>query len=163
MFRMPLPNTADAYLEWISPLRLVNTYGLFAVMTITRPEIIVEGSNDGTLWLPYEFRYKPGDIKRAPPWVAPYQPRLDWQMWFAALGDTEDNRWFYSFAARLLEDSPPVLALLQHNPFPGAPPRYIRATVYQYRFTTSAERRQTGAWWSRREKADYLPAISLRR
>ncbi len=162
MFRVPLPAPAEKYLVWISPLRLVNSYGLFAVMTTTRPEIIVEGSNDGTLWTPYEFRFKPGDVKRAPPWVAPYQPRLDWQMWFAALGNVGENRWFYNFAARLMQGSPAVLGLLDRNPFPGGPPRYIRAAVYDYQFTDFAERRRTGAWWRREEKATYLPPISLR-
>ena len=162
MFRVPLPAPARTYLVWISPLRLINSYGLFAEMTTTRPEIVVEGSNDGTTWAPYEFRYKPGDVRRAPPWVAPYQPRLDWQMWFAALGSAEENRWFYNFAARLMQGSPPVLALLERNPFPRSPPRYIRAVVYDYRFTDFAERRRTGAWWRREEKATYLPPISLR-
>jgi hypothetical protein len=163
MFRVPLPAPAGTWLSFISPLRLVNSYGLFAVMTTTRPEIVVEGSNDGTTWTPYEFRYKPGDVKRAPPWVAPYQPRLDWQMWFAALGSAAENSWFYNFAARLLQGSPPVLGLLRGNPFPAGPPRYIRALVYDYRFTDFAERRRSGAWWQREEKGVYLPAISLRR
>ncbi len=162
MFSFPLPGPARTYLAWISPLRIVNSYGLFAVMTTTRPEIVVEGSQDGTNWLPYEFRYKPGDVKRAPPWVAPYQPRLDWQMWFAALGSARDNAWFYNFAARLMQGSPAVLALLERNPFPGSPPHYLRAVVYEYRFTNLAERRKTGAWWQRQEKATYLPPISLR-
>ena len=163
MFRVPLPAPARTYLAWISPLRLINSYGLFAVMTTMRPEIVVEGSNDGTTWAPYEFRYKPGDVKRAPPWVAPYQPRLDWQMWFAALGSARENGWFYNFAARLMQGSTPVMGLLERNPFPGSPPRYIRAAVYDYRFTDFAERRRSGAWWRREEKAMYLPAISLRR
>ena len=162
MLRAPLPAPAERYLVWISPLRLINSYGLFAVMTTTRLEIVVEGSNDGIAWTPYEFRYKPGDVKRAPPWVAPYQPRLDWQMWFAALGSADENRWFYDFAARLMQGSAPVLGLLERNPFPGSPPRYIRAVVYDYRFTDFAERRRSGAWWRREEKATYLPAISLR-
>jgi hypothetical protein len=161
-FRVPLPAAAQQYLAWISPLRLINSYGLFAVMTTTRPEILVEGSNDGTNWQAYEFRYKPGDVKRAPPWVAPYQPRLDWQMWFAALGSANDNRWFYNFAARLMQGSSPVLGLLERNPFPGSPPHYLRAVVYDYQFTDFAERHRSGAWWRREEKATYLPAISLR-
>jgi len=163
MFRVPLPAPAETYLAWISPLRFVNSYGLFAVMTTMRPEIVVEGSNDGTAWTPYEFRYKPGDLKRPPPWVAPYQPRLDWQMWFAALGSAEENRWFYNFAARLMQGSEPVLGLLERNPFPRNRPRYIRAVVYEYQFTDFAERRRSGAWWRREEKATYLPPISLRR
>jgi hypothetical protein len=162
MVSFPLPGLARSYLAWISPLRIINSYGLFAVMTTTRPEIVVEGSNDGTTWLPYEFRYKPGDVKRPPPWVAPYQPRLDWQMWFAALGNAQQNPWFYNFAGRLLQGSPPVLALLAHNPFPGSPPHYIRAVVYDYQFTDFTARRSTGAWWRRQEQATYLPAISLR-
>lgn len=161
MFSMPLPG-ARSYLAWISPLRIVNSYGLFAVMTTMRPEIVVEGSNDGTNWLAYEFRYKPGDVKRAPPWAAPYQPRLDWQMWFAALGNVRENAWFYNFAARLLQGSAPVLRLLERNPFPGGPPHYLRAIVYDYQFTDFATRRQSGAWWRREEKGVYLPAISLR-
>ncbi len=162
MFRVPLPAPAETYLAWISPLRFVNSYGLFAVMTTMRPEIVVEGSNDGTAWTPYEFRYKPGDLKRPPPWVAPYQPRLDWRMWFAALGSAEENRWFYNFAARLMQGSEPVLGLLERNPFPRGRPRYIRAVVYNYQFTDFAERRRSGAWWRREEKATYLPPISLR-
>jgi hypothetical protein len=163
MFSLPVPGAARSYLQFISPLRIVNTYGLFAVMTTTRPEIVMEGSNDGTNWLAYEFRYKPGDVKHPPPWVAPYQPRLDWQMWFAALGNAGDNPWFYNFAARLLQGSATVLRLLDRNPFPEGPPRYLRALVYEYHFTDFAERRATGAWWRRTEKATYLPAISLRR
>jgi len=150
------------YMELISPFRLVNSYGLFAVMTTTRPEIVIEGSDDGDHWLAYEFRYKPGDVRRAPPWVAPYQPRLDWQMWFAALGNAQENPWFYNFVARLLQGSSAVLGLLEHNPFPGSPPHYIRAIVYDYRFTNFAERRQTGAWWQRQQIGSYLPAISLK-
>jgi lipase maturation factor 1 len=162
MFHLPLPAPAQSYLVWISPLRLINSYGLFAVMTTTRPEIVVEGSNDGITWMPYEFRDKPGDVKRAPPWVAPYQPRLDWQMWFAALGSVDENRWFYNFAARLLQGSPPVLRIMERNPFPGSPPHYIRAVLYDYRFTDFAERRRSGAWWRCEEKGTYLPPISLR-
>lgn len=145
----------------IAPFELVNGYGLFAVMTTTRPEIMVEGSNDGTTWLPYEFKYKPGRLNRPPQYVAPYQPRLDWQMWFAALGDYQSDPWIVRFLGRLLEGSPDVLALLQHNPFPGAPPRYIRAMLYEYRFTTPAERKQTGDWWARELKGTYLPPVGL--
>jgi hypothetical protein len=101
-------------------------------------------------------------VKRAPPWVAPYQPRLDWQMWFAALGSVDENRWFYNFAARLLQGSPPVLRIMERNPFPGSPPHYIRAVLYDYRFTDFAERRRSGAWWRCEEKGTYLPPISLR-
>ncbi|HUA68453.1 MAG TPA: lipase maturation factor family protein, partial [Candidatus Saccharimonadales bacterium] len=147
--------------EWLMPFRTINSYGLFAVMTTERREIIVEGSDDGVKWLPYEFKYKPGDVDRRPVFVAPFQPRLDWQMWFAALGDYQQNPWFVNFCIRLLQGSPEVLNLLAGNPFPEHPPRYIRAEVYDYKFTNLSERRATGAWWKREFIGAYLPAISL--
>jgi hypothetical protein len=147
----------------IACLRTVNSYGLFAVMTTTRNEIIVEGSDDGTHWLPYEFKYKPGDLNRPPAFIEPFQPRLDWQMWFAALGTYRDNPWFESFCVRLLQGSPPVLALLQKNPFPQHPPKFIRAGLYEYHFTNPAGRRATGAWWRREPAGEYLPPVSLSR
>jgi predicted DCC family thiol-disulfide oxidoreductase YuxK len=145
----------------IAPLRTVNSYGLFAVMTTTRDEIIVQGSDDGTTWLDYEFKYKPGLLSHEPAFVAPFQPRLDWQMWFAALGNYQQNPWFENFCERLLRGSAPVLALLQKNPFPRHPPRFIRAELYEYRFTTPAERRSTGAWWHRELVGEYLPPATF--
>jgi predicted DCC family thiol-disulfide oxidoreductase YuxK len=147
----------------LEPFRSVNNYGLFAVMTTQRNEIIVEGSNDGIHWLPYEFKYKPGDVKRRPAFIAPFQPRLDWQMWFAALGSYQQNPWFENFCERLLQGSPDVLALLAKNPFPGHPPQMIRAEFYNYCFTRPADRHATGAWWQREAIAEYMPAISLRK
>ncbi|MFZ1072383.1 MAG: lipase maturation factor family protein [Verrucomicrobiia bacterium] len=147
--------------EWLSPFRSFNGYGLFAVMTTDRREIVVEGSNDGVNWLPYEFKYKPGDVHRRPAFVAPHQPRLDWQMWFAALGDYRQNPWFVNFCERLMQGSPEVLSLLDKNPFPNHPPHYIRAEFYDYRFTNFAERRATNAWWRREFIGEYLPPISL--
>jgi predicted DCC family thiol-disulfide oxidoreductase YuxK len=147
--------------DWLSPFRTISGYGLFAVMTTERREIIVEGSDDRASWLPYEFKYKPGDVNRRPGWVAPHQPRLDWQMWFAALGSYRNNRWFVNFCIRLLQGSPDVLGLLAKNPFPEHPPRYLRAESYRYDFTESAERRATGAWWKRERVGEYLPPISL--
>jgi predicted DCC family thiol-disulfide oxidoreductase YuxK len=155
-------SVADATIRSLSSLQIINSYGLFAVMTTTRPEIVIEGSNDGVTWLPYEFKYKPGDLMRRPAWVAPHQPRLDWQMWFAALGDYQNDPWIVRFSARLLQGSPEVLRLLGHNPFPDTPPHYVRAMLYEYRFTAPAERGSTGAWWSRELKGVYLPAVSLR-
>jgi predicted DCC family thiol-disulfide oxidoreductase YuxK len=152
---------AESVIRVVGPFEIVNTYGLFAVMTTIRPEIIVEGSNDGTTWLPYEFRYKPGDLRRAPIWVQPHQPRLDWQMWFAALGNYQTDPWILNFLTRLLEGQPEVLGLLGHNPFPGAPPRYVRALVYDYRFATPAERRASGDWWKREFRQSYVPQVSL--
>ena len=145
----------------LAPFRTFNSYGLFAVMTTERREIIVEGSNDGTNWLAYEFKYKPGDLNRRPGFVEPFQPRLDWQMWFAALGDYRQNPWFVNFCERLLQGSPEVLALLGKNPFPKQPPRFVRAELYDYHFTNFAERRATGAWWRREFVGEYLPPVSL--
>jgi predicted DCC family thiol-disulfide oxidoreductase YuxK len=152
-----------AYLDaQLAPFRTINSYGLFAVMTTERREIIVEGSNDGTNWLAYEFKYKPGDMNRRPGFIAPFQPRLDWQMWFAALGSPRQNPWFENFCERLLQGSPEVLALLEKNPFPGKPPRFIRAEFYDYHFTNADERHATGAWWRREFLGEYLPPVSLR-
>ena len=148
--------------EFAQPFRVANAYGLFAAMTTTRGEIVVEGSDDGQTWKPYAFRYKPGDLDRHPVFVAPHQPRLDWQMWFAALSSYRSQGWFQSFLVRLLQGSPDVLALLETNPFPAAPPRYVRATMYDYRFTDFATRRATGAWWARTETGPYAPPMSLR-
>jgi hypothetical protein len=145
--------------DFIEPLRSVNTYGLFAVMTTTRPEIIVEGSNDGARWEAYEFAYKVGDPRRAPPWVAPHQPRLDWQMWFAALGDARGEPWFQRFCERLLAGSPEVLQLMAHDPFGGRSPRFIRAELYQYHYAPPEEHRR-GIWWTRERLGDYMPPLS---
>jgi predicted DCC family thiol-disulfide oxidoreductase YuxK len=147
--------------EAVSPFRMVNHYGLFAVMTTRRPEIILEGSDDGTAWRAYEFRYKPGNLSRRPDFVAPHQPRLDWQMWFAALTPPEGKSWFYPFCQRVLEGSPPVMRMFGRNPFQGAPPRFLRAVVYEYHFTTPAERKATGAWWTRRRLGLYGPVMML--
>ncbi len=148
---------------WIAPFRSVNTYGLFADMTESRPEIIVEGSNDRITWETYQFRWKPGDLTVAPKWVAPHQPRLDWQMWFAALqGSYQRTPWFLNFMGALLQGKSEVLQLLADNPFPDTPPRYIRATLYDYRFTDLATKRSEGTWWHREWKSIYCPAISLR-
>jgi predicted DCC family thiol-disulfide oxidoreductase YuxK len=149
--------------ERVEPFRIANGYGLFRVMTKDRREIEIEGSADGIDWLPYEFKWKPGDVMRAPGWCAPHQPRLDWQMWFAALGSPRENAWFYNLEVRLLEGKTDVTRLFARNPFPQKPPRYIRAIFYRYRFTTSDERRETGAWWKRQELGEYLPTISLER
>jgi hypothetical protein len=145
----------------IAPLRSVNAYGLFAVMTPTRPEIVVEGSNDGETWSAYEFKYKPGDPSRRPPWVAPHQPRLDWQMWFAALGRAEGAPWFQRFCVRLLQGSPDVLRLLDRNPFPDRPPRLVRGTLYRYRFADGPTHRATGVWWTRELLGPFLRPLSL--
>jgi lipase maturation factor 1 len=148
--------------QTIAPYRVINTYGLFSVMTMDRPEIVLEGSSDGVYWEPYEFYYKPGDIRRSPPFVAPHQPRLDWQMWFAALGPIRNSPWFYYFTQRLLEGSAPVKRLLALDPFPDSPPRYLRAHIYDYRFATPEERTLDRVWWKRSLSHAYLPTISRR-
>jgi lipase maturation factor 1 len=161
LFSVSVPGGSEV-LHLVAPLRIVNSYGLFAVMTTTRPEIIVEGSNDGVTWMAYEFRYKAGNVMRAPPVVAPYQPRLDWQMWFAALGNYRENRWFVNFMLRLLHGEPSVTGLLQYNPFRAAPPKYIRAQVYLYTFTDRFTQTGERAWWRREPRGTYFPAVSLK-
>jgi predicted DCC family thiol-disulfide oxidoreductase YuxK len=145
----------------ISPLSIVNFYGLFAMMTTARPEIVIEGSADGQSWREYVFRYKPGPVSRPPLWNIPHQPRLDWQMWFAALGGAGENPWFESLMVRLLESSPPVLALLDSNPFPDRPPKFVRAKVYDYRFADQRMHAATGQWWVRQLQGWYFPQVGL--
>ena len=155
------PPLGGVILHYAAPFGIVNTYGLFAVMTTRRPEIIVQGSNDGVTWFDYEFRFKPGDLRKGPRWVAPYQPRLDWQMWFAALGNYRSSPWFVNFLVRLLQGSPQVLGLLASNPFPQAPPKYVRAELFDYKFTDFQTRKTTGNVWRREIRGWYVPAISL--
>jgi hypothetical protein len=155
-----VPRPALALVQWIEPLRSVNRYGLFAVMTTRRPEIVVEGSDDGRTWRPYEFRWKPGDLRLRPRFVAPHQPRLDWQMWFAALDTCEENPWLVNFLARLLQGEPAVLHLIRSNPFPAGPPRFVRALLYDYHFADRETRRRTGAWWRRELLGPYCPVVS---
>lgn len=155
------PRSLAALYTYLEPFRIVNGYGLFRVMTKQRPEIQVEGSSDGIDWAVYEFKWKPGDVNRIPGWCAPHQPRLDWQMWFAALGGPRQEIWFESFMRRLLKNEPAVTRLLARNPFPDKPPRYVRAALFQYQFTTAEEHRATGAWWKRREIGEYFPEVSL--
>ncbi len=146
----------------VGPFRSLNNYGLFMVMTTERPELVIEGSRDGRTWLAYEFRHKPGDPGRRPTWVAPHQPRLDWQMWFAALGHLEHNRWVLSLCEHLLKNSPDVTALLAHNPFAAEPPRHLRIVRQDYRFTDRAQRARTGRWWERTPVEYYLAPTTLR-
>ncbi|MBI5365732.1 MAG: lipase maturation factor family protein [Planctomycetes bacterium] len=150
-------------LEWARPYRSLNEYGLFRTMTTRRPELSIEGSHDQLDWRPYTFRYKPGDVKRAPAFVPLYLPRLDWQMWFAALGGARQAGWLRALAGRLFERSPEVLALLEADPFPEGPPRFLRIDVYDYRFTTPEERKETGAWWRRDWAESYCPVMQRRR
>jgi len=144
----------------VQPFEIVNGYGLFAVMTTTRGEIVLEGSNDQVNWRAYEFPYKPGRLSRELPWVAPLQPRLDWQMWFAALGDAQGNSWVGGLMYRLLTGEPSVCRLLEKLPF-ERPPHYLRAQMYDYTFTTPAERWRTGAVWKRELRGTWFGPVSL--
>ena len=143
--------------EAMAPLLIVNAYGVFATTTTTRPEIIIEGSDDGKAWRPYVLPYMPGPIARAPTWSIPYQPRLDWQMWFASYASAGQNRWTERLLQRLLEGSPPVLELFAETPFPVSAPRYVRAELYDYRFADPGE----AVWWQRRLDGAYFPQASL--
>jgi len=155
------PELAVAIDEAFEPFHIVSPYGLFAVMTTTRDEIIVEGSDDGVHWREYGFRYKPGDVNRRPPWNIPHQPRLDWQMWFAALDDAQRLPWFSRFLERLLENEPSVIALLDSDPFPDKPPVYVRAELYEYTYAGAAEH-AAGRWWNRRLVGLYFPKAHLK-
>ncbi|HEY7387211.1 MAG TPA: lipase maturation factor family protein, partial [Bryobacteraceae bacterium] len=149
-----------------NPLELVNTYGAFGSIGRTRYEVIVEGT-DATAptpdaqWREYEFKGKPGDVRRRPPQIAPYHLRLDWLMWFAAMSEYSREPWFVNFMAKLLEGDRAVLSLILQNPFPDRPPRFVRARLFVYRFTTPEERRASGAWWKRELVGPYFPAVSL--
>ncbi|MEU0667526.1 lipase maturation factor family protein [Streptomyces lavendulocolor] len=148
------------------PLHLVNTYGAFGSVGRVRHEIVIEGTDEptvhpGTVWREYEFKGKPGGVRRLPRQFAPYHLRLDWMMWFAALSPAYAHGWFAPFVERLLEGDRDTLRLLRHNPFPDAPPVRIRARLYRYRFTTWRELRETGAWWHRTHVREFLPPTRL--
>ena len=152
--------------ESYDPLHLVNSYGAFGSITRPRYEVIVEGTAadaaaPGATWREYGFKGKPGDPRRRPPQIAPYHLRLDWLMWFCPFGPWYAQPWFANFVAKLLRNDPATLSLLSTNPFPERPPRFVRALLYEYRFTTREERARTGDWWVRRLVGEYFPAVSL--
>ncbi|MEZ5501509.1 MAG: lipase maturation factor family protein [Halioglobus sp.] len=149
-------------LSWAEPFHIANSYGLFAVMTTQRNEIVIEGSRDGRQWQAYELPYKPGAVDRAPVWATPAQPRLDWQLWFAALAPRARNPWLQGLVKGLLTGSEPVLGLFAHNPFPGTPPQFIRASLYRYRFSDWEDRARTGAWWTRDYLGEFWPPTAWR-
>lgn len=161
--RRPLPAFNEPVVRLLVHWHIVNNYHVFPNMTTKRPEIIVEGSDDGREWQAYGFRYKPGDLSRRPRFNIPHQPRLDWMMWFAAINrpNTRTTFWFPDFMVRLLEGSPQVTALLEYNPFPERPPRLVRARLEDYRFTTPQERAATGNWWASKPLGIYFPPLSL--
>jgi hypothetical protein len=155
---LPLPTAPVVALE---PLRIAERYGLFAVMTPARYEIEFQGSNDGKTWVAYPFRFKPQDVRRAPGIYAPYQPRFDWNLWFASLGEWRANPMVPRTEKHLLQGDADVLALFGANPFPDKPPRQVRAVLWQYWFTTMEEKRATGVWWRREFKGLYAPTLEL--
>jgi predicted DCC family thiol-disulfide oxidoreductase YuxK len=154
------PGIVQDMAQVFEPLHIVSSYGLFAVMTTKRNEIVMQGSADGTHWRDYEFEYKPGDVTRAPPWNIPHQPRLDWQMWFAALDNPNRLPWFWRFIQKLLENDPAVTSLLKTNPFPDKPPQFVRAQFYEYTYSSAAEKAK-GIWWDRKLLGLYFPAARL--
>ena len=143
----------------LEPFRIANSYGLFAVMTHARYEIEFQGSHDGQTWTAYPFRYKPQDPKKQPGIYAPYQPRLDWNLWFASLGSWRENPFVLQTAARLLQNDHDVLELFAGNPFHGKPPENIRMVIWQYWFTDLASKRREGLWWRRELMGEYAPAL----
>ncbi|MGC1798336.1 MAG: lipase maturation factor family protein [Candidatus Acidiferrales bacterium] len=153
---LPLPETPVRALD---PLRIANRYGLFAVMTHGRYEIEFQGSSDGKTWIAYPFRYKPQEIDKAPGIYAPYQPRFEWNLWFASLGSWRESRFVVWTEERLLKNDPDVLALFASDPFPNAPPRFVRTIIYQYWFTDLRTKRMNGNWWRRETLGEYAPAL----
>jgi len=158
MFAPSLP-ISQAPVRWLDPFRIANRYGLFAVMTHERYEIEFQGSADGKTWIAYPFRYKPQSIESAPGIYAPYQPRFEWNLWFASLGSWQEYRWVAWTEERLLKNDPDVLALFAKNPFPDSPPLQVRAVIYQYWFTNLSTKRLTGNWWRRELLGDYAPGL----
>ena len=154
--RLPLPMQPVTMLE---PFRIANQYGLFAVMTRGRYEIEFQGSNDGETWIPYPFRFKPQGLNVAPGIYAPYQPRFDWNLWFASLGGWGQNSIVPRTEVKLLNNDSDVLALFAGNPFPGAPPKQVRAVLWRYWFTTREQKHATGDWWTRRLLGLYAPIL----
>jgi hypothetical protein len=144
----------------LAPFRIANAYGLFAVMTEARYEIEFQGSRDGATWTPYPFRYKPQDLTERPGIYAPYQPRFDWNLWFASLGPWQESPWVVSAQMRLVEGSPSVLRLFSSDPFKGSPPPLVRTVLYRYWFTDEATKRATGSWWRRELVGPFTGAVA---
>lgn len=172
-------NPVRPIIDTMTSYRITSAYGLFAIMTTIRREIVIEGSNDQKEWFEYEFKHKPGNLYSSPTQIAPFQPRLDWQMWFAALGDYKRNSWIISLMSKLLEGEPEVIKLIKKNPFRGSSyekkdsktgeaititdaPKYMRAVLYKYEFTNIPERLKTGRYWKREYQGTYTPQLNLR-
>ncbi|TAN24198.1 MAG: lipase maturation factor family protein [Acidobacteria bacterium] len=159
---LPTPQRVTFALQ---PFRIADPFGLFAVMTRNRYEIEFQGTRDGRTWTAYPFRYKPQDPQRAPAGdlflFAPYQPRFDWNLWFASLSSVQQERWVESTELRLLTNDPPVLALFARNPFAARPPIAVRAVLWQYWFSTPAQKRRQGIWWRRKLLGQYAPTLVM--
>lgn len=149
---------AGALTEAVAPLLIVNPYGLFATTTTRRPVLAIEGSNDNQTWSEYALPFLPGPVQRAPRWSIPYQPRLDWQLWFAAYLNAGQQRWMERLLQRLLEGTPEVTGLFSVNPFAQRPPKYVRVLIYDYSFARAGE---GGAWWARHLEGTFYPAMTL--
>lgn len=149
-----------APVAWLDPFRIANQYGLFAVMTRGRYDIEFQGSNDGENWTPYLFRNKPQLLNEAPRIYAPYQPRFDWNLWFASLGDWHQNEIVPLTEERLLENDADVVALFKGNPFGQAAPKLVRAVLWRYWFNSLEEKRRTGNWWRREYLGLYAPEMT---
>jgi len=160
-FHSPTFEPLKMLLRTTSRFYLVNNYGPFAVMTTARNEIIVQGSNDALNWFDYQFKYKPGNLNHKLGWNIPHQPRLDWQMWFEALDSSRKSIWFDNFLIKLLQDSPQVVSLLGIAPFTDKPPRYIRAIVYRYAYTSQEQRNKSGLIWQRGDYRIYSSIMAL--
>jgi hypothetical protein len=162
LISMPFGHTIlpAAPITALEPFRIANQYGLFAVMTRGRYEIEFQGSNDNQNWIPYPFRYKPQAINEPPGVYAPYQPRFDWNLWFASLGSWRQNQIVPLTEEHLLDNDADVLSLFRSNPFQQSPPRYVRAVLWKYWFTSMEEKRRTGNWWRRQLLGLYAPVIT---
>ena len=149
-------------LNVVAPFHIANRYGIFAIMTTTRYEVIFEGSENGVDWKEYSFFYKPSEIERSPRRISPYQPRLDWQAWFLPLGNYyRHEEWFGNFIYHLLKGTPEVLALIRVNPFPKTPPLFLRTLVYEYTFSSVQEKKTLGIWWKRKYIDVFTKPVSL--
>lgn len=157
-----LPQSIQFVLAAAAPFHVANGYGLFAVMTRGRPELVIQGSSDGENWLAYDLPYKPGRLSEGPRLATPHQPRLDWQLWFAALGTSERNPWLYRLTEGLLSGAEPIENLFSSNPFPQTPPKHVRISLYEYRFSTPAEQAVTGDWWVAEFDQVYFGPAALR-
>jgi len=153
----PVDSTSMSVYAVTKALGISTPLGIFATITTSRPEVVIEGSEDGVSWKEYEFHYRPGPLDRSPPFIAPFQPRIDWQLWFAGLATYHPNPWFDNFMNRVLEGSPNVLAFFSKNPFPDKPPNYLRASRYEYEFNRPSEILSTGLWWRRTYLNQFSP------